>query len=247
MGEFQGKVVLVTGSSRGIGRAIAEQLVARGAKVAVTSRSLADAEAAAAAMDGPGETLPLVLEVADADSVAAAVAAVVARWGAPEVLVNNAGITRDGLIMRMKESDWRDVIEANLTGTFLCSKECLRKMVRARKGAIINLSSVVGGLGNPGQANYCASKAGIEGLTRSLAREYANRNVRVNAVAPGFITTEMTDALDEKARAELQGQIPLQRLGGVEDVAEAVLFLASDRASYITGQVLHVNGGMYMG
>ncbi|HSH70539.1 MAG TPA: 3-oxoacyl-ACP reductase FabG, partial [Deferrisomatales bacterium] len=221
--------------------------VARGAKVAVTARKLADAEAAAGAMAGPGETLPLALEVSDADSVAAAVAAVVERWGSPEILVNNAGITRDGLILRMQAADWREVIDANLTGTFLCSKECLRKMVRARKGAIVNRSSVVGGLGNPGQANYCASKAGIEGLTRSLAREYANRNVRVNAVAPGFISTAMTDALDEKARAELQGQIPLQRLGGVDDVAEAVLFLASARASYITGQVLHVNGGMYMG
>lgn len=247
MDEFQGTVALVTGSSRGIGRAIAEQLVARGAKVAVTGRNLADAEAAAGAMAGPGETLPLALEVSDADSVAAAVAAIEECWSAPEVLVNNAGLTRDGLILRMKAADWREVIDANLTGTFLCSKECLRKMVRARKGVIVNLSSVVGGLGNPGQANYCASKAGIEGLTRSLAREYANRNVRVNAVAPGFISTAMTDALDEKARAELQGQIPLQRLGGVEDVAEAVLFLASERASYITGQVLHVNGGMYMG
>jgi 3-oxoacyl-[acyl-carrier protein] reductase len=162
-------------------------------------------------------------------------------------LVNNAGITRDGLTMRMKDADWCDVINANLTGTFLCSKECLRKMVRARKGSIINLSSVVGGLGNPGQANYCASKAGIEGLTRSLAREYANRNVRVNAVAPGFVITDMTDALDDKARAELQGQIPLHRLGDVGDIAEAVAFLASDKAAYITGQVLHVNGGMYMG
>lgn len=248
MAEFQGTVALVTGSSRGIGRAIAAHLVARGARVAVTARKLADAEAAAAAMAGPGETLALALEVSDADSVAAAVAAVTEHWGgAPEVLVNNAGITRDGLVLRMKDVDWREVLDANLTGTFLCSKECLRKMVRARKGAIVNLSSVVGGLGNAGQANYCASKAGIEGLTRSLAREYANRNIRVNAVAPGFITTAMTDALDEKARTELQAQIPLQRLGQAEDVAEAVLFLASDRAAYITGQVLHVNGGMYMG
>lgn len=247
MAEVAGKVALVTGSSRGIGRGIAALLVARGAKVAVTARKLADAEAAAGAMSGSGETMALALEVSDADSVTAAVAAVADHWGAPEVLVNNAGITRDGLTMRMKDADWRDVLDANLTGTFLCSKECLRKMVRARRGSIINLSSVVARLGNPGQANYCASKAGIEGLTRSLAREYANRNVRVNAVAPGFITTDMTDALDEKARAELQSQIPLQRLGGVEDVAEAVAFLASDSSSYITGQVLHVNGGMYMG
>jgi 3-oxoacyl-[acyl-carrier protein] reductase len=247
MGEFQGAVALVTGSSRGIGRAIAARLVARGAKVAVTSRTQADAEAAAAEMSGPGETLALALEVSDADSVAAAVAAVTEHWGAPEILVNNAGLTRDGLTLRMKAADWREVLDANLTGSFLCAKECLRKMVRARQGAIVNLSSVVAGLGNAGQANYCASKAGIEGLTRSLAREYANRSVRVNAVAPGFIATAMTDALDEKARAELQGQIPLQRLGGAEDVAEAVLFLASPRASYITGQILHVNGGMYMG
>ncbi|MHB8765913.1 MAG: SDR family oxidoreductase, partial [Deferrisomatales bacterium] len=151
------------------------------------------------------------------------------------------------LALRLKLEDWRAVIDANLTGSFLCAKECLRHMVKARRGSIVNVSSVVGALGNPGQANYCASKAGLEGMTRSLAREYANRNVRVNAVAPGFIATDMTEALGEKAKESFLVQVPLGRLGGAEEVATAVGFLASDRAAYITGQVLHVNGGLYMG
>ncbi len=245
MGEFDGKTALVSGATRGIGLDVASLLVERGARVAVTGRKLADAQEVCASLGGT--TLPLELEVTDPASVAAAVSAVVEAWGAIDVLVNNAGITRDNLVLRMKVEDWRAVLETNLTGAFLCTKECLRHMVRARRGAVVNVSSVVSGLGNPGQANYCASKAGLEGMTRSLAREYANRSVRVNAVAPGFIVTDMTEALGEKAREALMSQVPLGRLGSPRDVAEAVAFLASDRAAYVTGHILHVNGGMYMG
>jgi 3-oxoacyl-[acyl-carrier protein] reductase len=245
MGEFDGKTALVSGATRGIGLDVASLLVERGARVAVTGRKLADAKEVCASLGGT--TLPLELEVTDPASVAAAVSALVEAWGAIDVLVNNAGITRDNLVLRMKVEDWRAVLETNLTGAFLCTKECLRHMVRARRGAVVNVSSVVSGLGNPGQANYCASKAGLEGMTRSLAREYANRSVRVNAVAPGFIVTDMTEALGEKAREALMSQVPLGRLGSPRDVAEAVAFLASDRAAYVTGHILHVNGGMYMG
>jgi len=244
-GEFAGRTVLVTGATRGIGRAVAGLLASQGARVAVTGRRIEDAQRVAEELSGA--CLGLALEVSDPESVAAAVAAMMATWGGIDVLVNNAGITRDNLILRMKLEDWRAVLDANLTGAFLCTKECLRHMVKARRGAVVNVSSVVGGLGNPGQANYCASKAGLEGMTRSLAREYANRNVRVNAVAPGFVETDMTEALGEKAREALRAQVPLARLGSPQDIAEAVAFLASDRAGYITGQVLHVNGGMYMG
>lgn len=245
MRELAGRVALVTGSSRGIGLAVARALAAEGARVAITGRSAEAAAAAASAVDG--ETISVALEVSDPASVSAAVAQVGKTWGTVEILVNNAGTTRDNLALRMKLEDWRAVLDANLTGAFLCTKECLRGMMKARKGAIVNVSSVVGGMGNPGQANYCASKAGLEGLTRSLAREYADRGIRVNAVAPGFIATDMTDALGEQAREALVTQIPLGRLGTPEDVADLVTFLASDRASYITGQVFHVNGGMYLG
>ncbi len=245
MAEFEGKVALVTGSTRGIGRAVAERLSRDGARVVVTGRS---AEAAARVAEAlPGEALGLGLDVADPDSVAATVAQTLDAWGRIEILVNNAGITRDNLTLRLKPADWQAVLDTNLTGAFLCAKACLRPMVRARAGIIINISSVVGALGNAGQANYCAAKAGLEGLTRSLAREYANRGVRVNAVAPGYIATDMTAELPESVRENLLAQVPLARLGRPEDVAEAVAFLASDRAAYITGQVIHVNGGMYMG
>lgn len=245
MAEFEGKVALVTGSTRGIGRAVAERLGRDGARVVVTGRN---AEAAARVAEAlPGEALGLGLDVADPDSVAATVAQILDAWGRIDILVNNAGITRDNLTLRLKPADWQAVLDTNLTGAFLCAKACLRPMVRARTGAIINISSVVGALGNAGQANYCAAKAGLEGLTRSLAREYANRGIRVNAVAPGYIATDMTAELPESVRENLLAQVPLARLGRPEDVAEAVAFLASDRAAYITGQVLHVNGGMYMG
>ncbi len=245
MREFEGRVALVTGSSRGIGLAVARRLAAGGAKVAVTARKLADAERAAEGLPTPG--LPVALEVSDAASVAAAVARVLEAWGRIDILVNNAGLTRDNLVLRLKPEDWQTVLDANLTGAFLCAKECLRPMVKARRGAIVNVSSVVGSLGNAGQANYCASKAGLEGLTRALAREYANRGIRVNAVAPGFIATDMTEALGEKAAEAFISQIPAGRLGTPEDVAEAVAYLAADGAAYVTGQVLHVNGGLYMG
>ncbi len=245
MREFAGRVALVTGSSRGIGLAVARRLAAGGAKVAVTARKLADAERAAEGLPTPG--LPVALEVSDAASVAAAVARVLEAWGRIDILVNNAGLTRDNLVLRLKPEDWQTVLDANLTGAFLCAKECLRPMVKARRGAIVNVSSVVGSLGNAGQANYCASKAGLEGLTRALAREYANRGIRVNAVAPGFIATDMTEALGEKAAEAFISQIPAGRLGTPEDVAEAVAYLAADGAAYVTGQVLHVNGGLYMG
>ncbi len=245
MEEFAGKTALVTGATRGIGRAVAQLIAAGGGRVAVTGRNLEGAQRVAGAL--PGECLGIALEVSDPESVAAAVGTVAKTWGRIDILVNNAGITRDNLALRMKLEDWRAVLDANLTGAFLCTKECLRHMVKARQGAVVNVSSVVGALGNPGQANYCASKAGLEGMTRSLAREYANRNIRVNAVAPGFIETDMTEALGEKARESLLEQVPLARLGTGQDVAEAVAFLASDRAAYITGHVLQVNGGMYMG
>ncbi len=245
MGEFEGKVVLVTGSTRGIGRAVAGLFAGEGARVAVTGRSRDTAEAVAREL-GAG-ALGIGLDVADPGNVASSVDRVLEAWGRVDVLVNNAGITRDTLALRMKLDDWQAVISTNLTGAFLCAKACLRHMVRARAGAIVNISSVVGSVGNAGQANYCAAKAGIEGLTRSLAREYANRGIRVNAVAPGYIATDMTEALGEKVREALLAQVPAGRLGDPGDVAQAVAFLASDRASYVTGQVLHVNGGMYMG
>ncbi|RMG94257.1 MAG: 3-oxoacyl-ACP reductase FabG [Candidatus Dadabacteria bacterium] len=243
--ELEGKVAIVTGSTRGIGRAVAERLSRDGARVLVTGR---DPEAAARVAEAlPAEALGAGLDVSDPASVEAAVSRALDAWGRIDILVNNAGITRDNLALRLKLEDWRAVIDTNLTGAFLCAKACLKPMVRARSGAIVNISSVVGALGNAGQPNYCAAKAGLEGLTRSLAREYANRGVRVNAVAPGYIATDMTAELPEAVREGLLAQVPLARLGRPEDVAEAVAFLASDRAAYITGQVLHVNGGMYMG
>lgn len=244
MSDFTGKIVAVTGANRGIGFGIAELFAARGATVAVMARS-AEAGAEAAAKLGPNAR-SFVLDVTDADSIEAGFKALLDAFGKIDVLVNNAGITRDNLALRMKAEDWQAVINSNLTGVFLCSKAVLRPMMKARSGAVINISSVVGAAGNPGQANYCAAKAGLEGMTRSLALEYADRNVRFNCVAPGFIATDMTEALDENQKKGLMEKIPLSRLGSSADVAEAVAFLASDRASYITGQVLHVNGGMYL-
>ncbi len=243
----QGKVALVTGASRGIGRAVALKLAAEGASVVVSATSEAGAQKTVdEIIAAGGKAVAVKVDVTLAEEVAALVAKTVESFGRLDILVNNAGITRDGLLMRMKESDWQEVIDTNLRGTFLCTREASKIMTKARFGRIINISSVVGLMGNAGQANYCASKAGTDGLTRSVARELARRNITVNSVAPGFIETDMTEALPEKTRDSLIQQIPLERLGAVDDVANAVLFLASDLASYITGQVLSVNGGMYM-
>lgn len=243
-----GKTALVTGASRGIGRAIALKLAEAGANVVV---NYAGSEAAAA------ETVALIKELGrDAIMVRANVSqteevnemfkSALDHFGAIDILVNNAGITRDNLLMRMKEDEWDDVIATNLKGVFNCVKAATRPMMKQRSGKIINITSVVGVLGNPGQANYVAAKAGVIGLTKTAARELATRGITVNAVAPGFIDTEMTAVLPEDVKASMMGQIPLGRLGQTEDIASVVLFLASDAANYMTGQTLHVDGGMYM-
>ena len=240
--DLTGKVALVTGSTRGIGRAIAQALHAAGASVALHGRDAARAREAAAAL-GP-RTVGVGAELGDAAQVTAAVAAVEAALGPVDVLVNNAGLTRDNLLLRLGEADWDAVLDANLKGAFLVTKAVLRGMIRRGGGRIINVASVVGLTGNKGQANYAASKAGLIGFTKSVAKEYASRQVLANAVAPGFIATDMTDALPEAARAALLEQIALGRLGRPEEVAGAVLWLASDLAAYVTGQVLVVDGGM---
>lgn len=242
--ELDGAIALVTGGSRGIGRAIGARLVEGGARVALVSRHAAQAEESAAAM--PGEALGVGADVADADAVDQAISAVEARWGSVAILVNNAGVTRDGLLARMSQDDWSAVLDTNLRGAFNTMKRVSRGMMKQRAGRIVNVTSVVGLTGNSGQANYAASKAGLIGLTKSIAKELASRNVLVNAVAPGFIDTDMTRELTEAQRNALLEQIPLGRLGAGEDVANAVLFLSSPLASYITGQVLVVDGGMVM-
>jgi len=241
------KVAVVTGASRGIGRSIALALAAQGAKVVASARNgEALDELVAAIRKQGGDALAVVGDVAvDADAVRL-VEQTVAHYGQLDILVNNAGITRDGLLLRMKNEDWDAVLDTNLKGAFLCTRAAAKVMSKQRSGRIINISSVVGEMGNAGQANYCASKAGLLGLTKSVARELARRNVTVNAITPGFIVTDMTDDLSDKARETLTEQIPLGRLGEAEDVANAVIFLASDQSSYVTGQVLGVNGGMYM-
>ena len=245
--RLDGQVAIVTGASRGIGAAIADSLAAAGAKVAGTATSQAGAEAIAQRLGAiaPG-CLGEVLDVNDAEGASNLVERVATAIGVPTILVNNAGITRDQILMRMKEDDWDTVIETNLRSVFRLSKACLRGMMKARGGRIISISSVVGAMGNPGQTNYAAAKAGMMGFTRSLAREIGSRNITVNVIAPGFIDTDMTRALDEGQRETLVKDIPLQRLGDPEDIAAAVLFLASGQGGYITGQTLHVNGGMYM-
>lgn len=243
--SLQGKVALVTGASRGIGAAIADALAAEGAVVIGTATS----ESGAAAI---GERLSVkggagrVLNVTEDRAVEALVDAVEKEFGAVAILVNNAGITRDGLLMRMKDEDWDAIMDTNLKSVFKASKAVMRGMMKARSGRIINIASVVGAMGNAGQANYAAAKAGIMGFTKSMAREVGSRNITVNCVAPGFIDTDMTRALPEAQREALVGQIALGRLGDAKDIADAVVFLASDRAAYITGQTLHVNGGMLM-
>lgn len=241
------KVAVVTGASRGIGRCIALSLAAAGAKVVASARNAGELEQLVTEIsERGGDALAVPGDVAITADAERLIEAAVTTFGRVDILVNNAGITRDGLLLRMKDEDWDAVLSVNLKGAFLCTRAAAKVMSKQRYGRIINISSVVGEMGNAGQANYCASKAGLLGLTKSIARELARRNVTVNALTPGFIVTEMTDALPEKAREELTVQIPLGRLGEPEDIAHAVLFLASDHAGYITGQVLGVNGGMYM-
>ncbi|HCY0714298.1 TPA: 3-oxoacyl-[acyl-carrier-protein] reductase [Staphylococcus aureus] len=242
------KSALVTGASRGIGRSIALQLAEEGYNVAVNyAGSKEKAEAVVEEIKAKGvDSFAIQANVADADEVKAMIKEVVSQFGSLDVLVNNAGITRDNLLMRMKEQEWDDVIDTNLKGVFNCIQKATPQMLRQRSGAIINLSSVVGAVGNPGQANYVATKAGVIGLTKSAARELASRGITVNAVAPGFIVSDMTDALSDELKEQMLAQIPLARFGQDTDIANTVAFLASDKAKYITGQTIHVNGGMYM-
>jgi len=248
MSDAQNRVALITGASRGIGYAIADKLAANAYALAIcgtrdeTIRRAADKLAATHGV----EVLPAAVDVAKREAIQGFVGDVAKHFGHLDVLVNNAGITRDNISMRMKTDEWQAVLDTNLGSVFHASQAAIRPMMKGRFGRIINISSVVAAMGNPGQLNYCASKGGIEAMTRSLAREIGSRNITVNAIAPGFIATDMTADLGEDAHAKLSEQIPLGRLGSAEDIAHAVAFLAGDGAAYITGQVLHVNGGMYM-
>jgi len=237
----------VTGASRGIGRACALELSKAGARVALAARDLAKLEEVAAEIrTAGGEAFVVAVDMSSSDSIKSAIATAAKDFGRIDILVNNAAITKDGLALRMKKEDWDSVLTTNLTGAFLAMQQVLQGMMKERWGRIINISSVVAEAGNPGQANYVASKAGLIGLTKSLAQEMASRNITVNAVAPGFIDTDMTAGLSQELKDNMLGHIPLKRFGKAEDVAAAVRFLASDEAGYITGQVLNVNGGMYM-
>ncbi len=245
--EFKGQVALVTGGARGIGKSISVRLAKEGVNIAVADVMLDAAEETAKELESMGvKAMAVEMNVADAASVQAAIKTVAAEMGSIDVLVNNAGITRDGLTMRMKEEDWDLVLDINLKSVFLCTKEIFRTMSKQRYGRIVNIASVVAFMGNAGQANYSASKAGMMGLTKTTAREYASRGITVNAVAPGFIITAMTEKLSEDVKKKMMDNIPLGEFGTADDVAEAVCFLASPASKYITGQVVHVNGGMYM-
>jgi 3-oxoacyl-[acyl-carrier protein] reductase len=246
MSEGNVQTALVTGASRGIGRAIATELATRGYRVIGTATSDAGAQAITEALAGHSGCKGVKLDVNDGPGVTALVDSIVKEYGGLHVLVNNAGITRDGLAMRMKDDDWDAVTDTNLKSVFRMSREVMRPMMKQRFGRIVNITSVVGASGNPGQANYAAAKAGVAGMTRALARELGSRSITVNCVAPGFIETDMTDSLPEAQKAALMQQIPLNRLGKPEEIAQAVAFLASREAGYITGTELHVNGGMYM-
>ena len=247
MFSLKDKVALVTGSSQGIGRETALALSEAGAKVAVAARNEVKLAALVEEIAAKsGEAFAVKLDVADAEQIKAVFKAELERFGKLDILVNNAAITRDGLAMRMKQEDWEVVLRTNLTGAHLCIQQALATMMRARAGRIINIASVVARTGNPGQANYVAAKAGLIGLTRAIAMEIASRNITVNAVAPGFIETPMTDVLSDKVKEELKTRIPLGRMGTARDVAAAIVFLASDEAGYITGHVLDVNGGLYL-
>lgn len=245
--SFDGKVAIVTGASRGIGAAIADCIGEAGAVVIGTATSDGGAQAISERFESKRvKGAGMQLNVTDADSVATLMAAVNDQFGAPQILVNNAGITKDNLLMRMGDDEWFDVINTNLSAVYRLSKACLRGMMKARWGRIVNISSVVGQMGNGGQTNYAATKAGVMGFARSLAKEVGSRNITVNSVAPGFIDTDMTKVLSEDQKATMLGAIPLARLGQPEEIATVVRFLCSDDASYITGETLHVNGGMYM-
>jgi len=245
--NLQGKTALITGASRGIGAGILDELLARGATVIGTATSAAGAEGISgriAELGGSGQGR--VVDVADGEAIAGLIKGIGEDFEAPQILVNNAGITRDQLLLRMSDDDWESIMTTNLQSVFRLTKACLRGMMKARWGRIINIASVVGVTGNPGQANYAAAKAGIIGFTKSVAQEVGSRGITANVVAPGFIDTDMTRALDEGQRERLLTQVPLGRLGEVSDIARAVAFLASDDGAYITGETLHVNGGMYM-
>jgi len=247
MKRFEGRAALVTGASRGIGAAIAKRLAAEGAKVIAAARTADALDAVVAEIrSAGGAATACPLDLADSASIEAAAKSAIAAHGELHVLVNNAGVTEDNLILRMSRDAWDRVLSTNLTGVFLLTQAIVKSMVRKRYGRIVNVTSVVGLMGNAGQANYAASKAGLIGLTKTIARELASRNITCNAVAPGFIATAMTDRMTEEARAKLSGEIPLERLGTAEDVAAAVAYLASEEASYVTGTVLNVSGGLYM-
>ncbi len=243
--DFKGQVALVTGSARGIGKAIAEAFAKQGADVVITDINPDEAKKTSDEISALGvRAMAARLDVSNSAEVAATFQNILKEFGRLDILVNNAGITKDSLLLRMKEEDWDAVMNVNLKGVFLCSREAVKTMAKQKHGRIVNIASVVAFMGNPGQANYSASKAGIVGLTKTIAKEYASRGITANAVAPGFIISAMTDVLPENVKEEMKKAIPMARFGTIEDVAHAVLFLAS--AGYITGQVVHVNGGMYM-
>jgi len=245
--ELKGKIALVTGAAQGIGRAIALLLAQKGADIVISDINLEKAEEMAKEIEALGrKAMAIKVDVANTNDVERMVEAILERFGQIDILVNNAGIARDKLILRMTEEDWDSVLNVNLRGTFNCTKAVIKHMSKQRKGKIVNIASVVGEMGNVGQANYSASKAGVIGFTKTIAREFAQRGINVNAIAPGYIETPMTEVLTEKVKEELRRMIPMERLGRPEDVAQAVLFLVSEATSYITGQVLNVNGCIYM-
>ncbi len=244
--RFSGKKILVTGSSRGIGAGIARKLASEGATVAITYATNPDSAEKVRESLPKGDHLLLKLNIADEASVAAAFDEIATKWGQLDGLVNNAGVTHDQLLLRMKTEDFQSVVDTNLKGTFLCTRSAAKMMLKARSGSIVNITSVIGEMGNAGQSNYAASKAGIEGFSKSIAQEIASRSIRVNCVAPGFIVTDMTDAMTDVAKEAILSKVPLKTLGDTDDVANAVAFLLSNESKYITGHTLSVNGGMYM-